>query len=316
MPAVDFFHIDCTLTLRRLYVFFAIEAGTRYVHILGTTSHPDGPWTTQQARNLLMERGDRASEFSVLVRDRAGQFTDAFDAALASAGITVVKIPPPSPARTRTRNDSYSPSAPRSLIACSSSAGATFAPRSTNTPATTTGEDPTADANSNRPDPTFPSPASRKNGSSVDPFQEDLSMSMKGPDKFAGQCGGPVLEPHRRAIRTAMPRSRSQVRVQHGPVQPPPNTRPRPRREPAVRGRRRAPNVGGRCRHAHPLVSTYTTAVNTARSSTGAVPPPWRRGVDDGNNGATRTHSPSGTSRCDRSAPTKSNHAAARQLTT
>ncbi|MEU0810726.1 transposase family protein [Streptomyces sp. NPDC005970] len=97
MLAVDFFHIDCALTLRHLYVFFAIEVGTRYVHILGTTSHPDGPWTTQQARNLLMELGDRASEFTVLVRDRAGQFTDAFDAALASAGITVVKIPPRGP---------------------------------------------------------------------------------------------------------------------------------------------------------------------------------------------------------------------------
>jgi transposase InsO family protein len=98
MLAVDFFHIDCALTLRRLYVFFAIEVGTRYVHILGTTPHPnDGPWTTQQARNLLMELGDRASEFTVLVRDRAGQFTDAFDAVLASAGITVVKIPPRSP---------------------------------------------------------------------------------------------------------------------------------------------------------------------------------------------------------------------------
>jgi hypothetical protein len=34
------------------------------------------------------------------------------------------------------------------------------------------------------------------------------------------------------------------------------------------------PNDGGRCRQAHPLVSTYTTAVNTARSSNGALPPP------------------------------------------
>jgi len=57
----------------------------------------DGPWTTQQIRNLLMDLGDRATEFRFLVRDRAGQFTDSFDAALASAGIQTVKIPPRSP---------------------------------------------------------------------------------------------------------------------------------------------------------------------------------------------------------------------------
>ncbi|NIY70764.1 hypothetical protein SMALB_8946 [Streptomyces malaysiensis] len=64
------------------------------------------------------------------------------------------------------------------------------------------------------------------------------------------------------------------------------------------------PNVGGRCRHAQPLVSTYTTAVNTARSSHGAVPPPCGRAANDGSNGATSSQSSSATSRCDRSAPT------------
>jgi len=38
----------------------------------------------QQARNLLMDLGERATQF--LIRDRAGQFTDAFDAVLADAG--------------------------------------------------------------------------------------------------------------------------------------------------------------------------------------------------------------------------------------
>jgi putative transposase len=96
MVAAGFFHVDCAVTLR-LYCFFVIEVGSRYVHILGVTANPDGPWTTQQIRNLLMDLGDRAADFRFLVRDRAGQFTASFDALLASAGIEAVKIPPRSP---------------------------------------------------------------------------------------------------------------------------------------------------------------------------------------------------------------------------
>ena len=67
------------------------------MHILGVTANPDGPWTTQQIRKLLMNLGDRAADFRFLVRDRAGQFTGSFDAVLADAGIEAVAIPPRSP---------------------------------------------------------------------------------------------------------------------------------------------------------------------------------------------------------------------------
>jgi putative transposase len=97
MLAVDFFHVDCAVTMQRLYCFFVTEVGSRYVHVLGVTASPDGSWATQQVRNLLMDLGDRAADFRFLVRDRAGQFTGAFDAVLAGAGIKAVKIRPRSP---------------------------------------------------------------------------------------------------------------------------------------------------------------------------------------------------------------------------
>jgi putative transposase len=95
--ACDFFHVDCAVTLQRIYVFFVLEMPNRSVHLLGTTTHPDGRWTTQQIRNLVMDLGDRVTQFRFLVRDRASQFTASFDAVLADVGIQMVRIPPHCP---------------------------------------------------------------------------------------------------------------------------------------------------------------------------------------------------------------------------
>src|SRR5437588_5993028 len=97
MLACDFFHVDCAVTLQRIYVFFMLEVGNRSVHLLGTTTNPDGRWTTQQVRNLVIDLGDRVTQFRFLVRDRAGQFTASFDTVLADVGIRVVRIPPRCP---------------------------------------------------------------------------------------------------------------------------------------------------------------------------------------------------------------------------
>jgi hypothetical protein len=93
MLACDFFHVDCAVPLRHVYMFFVIEVGTRYVHILCVTAHPDGACTVQQVRNLRWTLGDGASRFRFLIRDRAGQFTDAFGAVLSGAGIEVLAPP-------------------------------------------------------------------------------------------------------------------------------------------------------------------------------------------------------------------------------
>src|SRR5947209_2380591 len=92
--AVDFLHVDTVLLRRRIYALIAVEHGSRRAHLIGVSAHPTGAWTTQAARNLLMDLADRVTTIKLLLRDRDSRFTTAFDAVFAADGIRMLTSPP------------------------------------------------------------------------------------------------------------------------------------------------------------------------------------------------------------------------------
>jgi putative transposase len=79
------------VALTRLYVLVFIEHGTRRMHLGGITAHPTGDWTVQQARNVVLDLGDRFGDFRFLIRDRGSNFTASFDAVFQATGTTIVR---------------------------------------------------------------------------------------------------------------------------------------------------------------------------------------------------------------------------------
>ena len=86
-----------TVLLRRLYALIIIEHGTRRVHLAGITSDPDGGWTTQAARNFLLDPGQLTASVKFLIRDRTGQFTSFFGAVFTAESIRIPATPPQAP---------------------------------------------------------------------------------------------------------------------------------------------------------------------------------------------------------------------------
>jgi putative transposase len=87
--ACDLFTVDL-LDGTQAYVLAVTEHATRRIRIVGITVHATGEWTTQQARNLIMDLGEQADRVKFMIRDRGSNFTTAFDAVLADAGIRTV----------------------------------------------------------------------------------------------------------------------------------------------------------------------------------------------------------------------------------
>jgi putative transposase len=90
--ACDFFTVD-TLWLKRLYVLFFIDLGTRQVHLAGITANPDAGWVTQQARQVEWELTDSMKKIHFLIHDRDCKFTKAFDTVFQSGGTHIIQTP-------------------------------------------------------------------------------------------------------------------------------------------------------------------------------------------------------------------------------
>jgi transposase InsO family protein len=94
--ACDFLVVETAL-LKRLYVLVFIEHGTRRLHLAGVTAHPTGAWTTQQARNLAMDLGNRLGTLRFVIHDRDPVFTSAFGEVFNAEGLRIITTLPRTP---------------------------------------------------------------------------------------------------------------------------------------------------------------------------------------------------------------------------
>jgi hypothetical protein len=89
--ACDFLTVE-TAFVQRVYVLFFISLARRRIEYVACTSNPDGGWTAQQARNLIMQLGD-AQPFRLLIHDRDTKFGGGFDEVFRSEGMKVIRTP-------------------------------------------------------------------------------------------------------------------------------------------------------------------------------------------------------------------------------
>ena len=168
--------------LRRFYLLFFIDIPTRTVYFAGITDHPSGVWTTQAARNLLLQHGHQLADARALVRDRASQFIDAFDEIFKTERMKILKTPVRTPVANAFAEPGSAPFDASSSTAPSSGTVANSRGSSSTTSITTTRTGPTVHSTSDHPSPpTLQTSQIDTSKSQERPAVVDSSTSTKMP---------------------------------------------------------------------------------------------------------------------------------------
>ena len=86
--ACDFF-VSVTVSFRIVYVFVAIEVGSRRILHFNVIQHPTAEWTTQQFREFLAFD----HPYRYVIHDRDAIFSSALDTSLTGFGVRVLRTP-------------------------------------------------------------------------------------------------------------------------------------------------------------------------------------------------------------------------------
>jgi hypothetical protein len=90
--AGDFF-ASVSLTFRFLYVFVAMEIGSRRIPHCDVTAHPTAEWTTQQFREVFND----VHPYQFVIHDHDSIFSASLDAALSDLGVRILRTPVQAP---------------------------------------------------------------------------------------------------------------------------------------------------------------------------------------------------------------------------